>query len=79
MTGLSLVVVADKGYVGRDFIGQMKTLYDIELIPIPRHYDKELPVSALGRLLRKSRRQIETTIGLIAFRSEEETVFTLKF
>ena len=79
MTGLSLVVVADKGYVGRDVIGQMKTLYDIELIPIPRHYDKELPVSALGRLLRKSRRQIETTIGLIAFRSEEETVFTLKF
>jgi len=52
LTGLSLVVVADKGYVGQNFIAQMKTLYDIELIPIPRHYDKELPVSALRNYLK---------------------------
>ena len=63
LTGLSLIVVADKGYVGQDVIAQMKSLYDIELIPIPRHYDKDLPVSAISDLLQKSRRQIETTIG----------------
>ena len=76
LTGLSLVVVADKGYVGQDFIAQMKTLYDIELIPIPRHYDKELPVSALSRLLQKSRRQIETTIGQLTDQMHIESTRT---
>ena len=44
----------------------MKTLYGIDLMPIPRHYDKNLPVPALSRLLQKSRRQIETTISQLA-------------
>ena len=66
LTGLRLMVVADKGYVGQDFIAQMKRLYGIELMPIPRHYDKNQPVSALSRLLQKSRRQIETTISQLA-------------
>ena len=66
LIGLTLVVVADKGYVGQDFIAQIKSQYGIELMPIPRHYDKELPVSALSRLLQKSRRQIETTISQLA-------------
>ena len=66
LTGLRLMVVADKGYVGQDFIVQMKRLYGIELMPIPRHYDKNQPVSALSRLLQKSRRQIETTISQLA-------------
>ena len=76
LTGLSLVVVADKGYVGQDFIAQMKTLYDIELIPIPRHYDKELPVSALSQLIQKSRRQIETTIGQLTDQMHIESTRT---
>ena len=66
LTDLALLVVADKGYVGADFIRQVKTNYGIELMPIPRHYDKSLPVSAGSQLLRKSRRQIETTIGQFA-------------
>ena len=66
LTGLRLMVVADKGYVGQDFIAQMKRLYGIELMPIPRHYDKNQPVSALSRLRQKSRRQIETTISQLA-------------
>ena len=66
LTELALLVVADKGYVGKDFIQQMKTLYGIDLMPIPRHYDKNLPVPALSRLLQKSRRQIETTISQLA-------------
>ena len=66
LTELALLVVADKGYVGKDFIQQMKTLYGIDLMPIPRHYDKNLPVPALSRLLQKSRRQIETPISQLA-------------
>ena len=61
LTRLAILVVADKGYVGKDFIEKIKGQHDIELMPIPRHYHKELPVSALSRLLQKSRRQIETT------------------
>jgi len=76
LTKLTLVVVADKGYVGQDFIAQMKTLYGIELMPIPRHYDKELPVSALSRLLQKSRRQIETTISQLADQMHIESTRT---
>jgi len=66
LTDLALFVVADKGYVGKDFIQQMKALYGTDLMPIPRHYDKDLPVSAVSRLLQKSRRQIETTVGQFA-------------
>jgi hypothetical protein len=66
LTDLALLVVADKGDVGADVIRQVKTNYGIELMPIPRHYDKSLPVSAGSQLLRKSRRQIETTIGQCA-------------
>jgi hypothetical protein len=66
LTGLSLIVIADKGYVGQDVIAQMKALYDLELMPIPRHYDKDLPISAISQLLQKSRRQIETTVGQLA-------------
>lgn len=66
LTNLALLVVADKGYVGKDFIDSMKTLYGIELMPIQRHYDKELPESALNQLLQKSRRIIETTVSQLA-------------
>lgn len=66
LTHLAILVVADKGYVGKDFTAQIKAHYGIELMPIPRHYQKDLPVSALSRLLQKSRRQIETTIGQLA-------------
>ena len=66
LTELALLVVSDKGYGGKDFIQQMKTLYGIDLMPIPRHYDKNLLVPALSRLLQKSRRQIETTISQLA-------------
>ena len=64
LTNLALFVVADKGYVGQDFIAKMKAFYGIELMPIQRHYDKDLPDSALNRVLKKSRRVIETTPGV---------------
>lgn len=35
-------------------------------MPVQRHYDKELPESALNQLLHKSRRVIETTISQLA-------------
>ena len=76
LTGLTLAVVADKGYVGQDFIAQMKHRYGIELMPIPRHYDKALPVSAVSRLLQKSRRQIETTIGQLTDQMHIESTRT---
>lgn len=74
--GLTLVVVADKGYVGHDFIAQVKQHYGIELMPIPRHYNKGVPVSALSRLIQKSRRQIETTIGQLADQMHIESTRT---
>jgi hypothetical protein len=76
LTDLGLIVVADKGYVGQDFIAQMKALYGIDLMPIPRHYDKDLPVSAISRLLQKSRRQIETTISQLTDQMHIESTRT---
>jgi hypothetical protein len=63
LTQLALFVVADKGYVGQDFIDTMKAIYGIELMPIQRQYDKDLPDSGLNRVLKKSRRIVETTIS----------------
>lgn len=66
LTHLALFVVADKGYVGKDFIDTIKATYGIELMPIQRQYDKNLPDSGLNQLLKKSRRVIETTISEFA-------------
>lgn len=76
LTGLTLAVVADKGYVGHHFIAQMKQQYGITLMPIPRHYAKEGPTSAISRLLQKSRRQIETTIGQLTDQMHIESTRT---
>lgn len=58
---LTLIVVGDKAYVGEDYATELKETYGIELLPIPRHYDKEMPPTALSCMLAKTRKIIETT------------------
>lgn len=62
---LSVIVVGDKGFVGEDYAAELKKKYGIELLSMQRHYDKELPDSALNGLLRTSRKVIETTFSVL--------------
>ena len=62
---IALIVVGDKGYVGKQYSQDIKDNYGIELLAIQRQYEKDLPVSALNCLLSKSRKIIETTNSIL--------------
>ena len=62
-TNLTLIIVADKAYVGKDYAQRLKQSYGIDLLPIERNYDKDLGDSGLNLMLKKTRKIIETTIS----------------
>lgn len=61
---MKIIVVADKGYVGKDYAKQIKEQYNVELLAIQKKSKKEPFESSLNILLRKSRHMIETTISV---------------
>lgn len=59
-------VFGDKGFVGREYVNQIKPDFGVDLVPQPRHYKKELyPESGLSFLVKTVRKIIETTFGVL--------------
>ncbi|MCP4459976.1 MAG: IS982 family transposase [Cytophagales bacterium] len=62
---MTIVIVGDKGYIGKEYAQFIKENYGIKLMAIQKNYDKKMPKSGLNVLLTKTRRLVETTIGCL--------------
>lgn len=61
-----LMVFGDKGFVGQEYVSQIKREFGVELVPQPRHYKKELySESGLSVLVKTIRKIIETTFSVL--------------
>ena len=62
---MSIFIVGDKGYIGKEYAEFIKENYGIEVMAIQKNYDKNMPKSALNVLRTKTRRLVETLIGCL--------------
>ncbi len=58
---LTLILVGDKAYVGKDYARTLQAYYGIELLAIQKQTDKEFPETRLNQMLKTTRKIIETT------------------
>ncbi len=62
---MTIIIIGDKGYIGKEYAQFIKENYGIELMAIQKNKDKNMPKSALNILLTKTRRLVETSIGCL--------------
>jgi len=65
LTGLTAVVIGDKGYALKQEAIQALKKQEIQVLAIKRNYAKEETEPAVNVMLRKTRKIIETTISLL--------------